>query len=336
MPNLYNKLMAKDMPGAAPAPTARQMVQSPMGLRSAMKRYADGGDITVAPPMVTSAVPDYSRAYGALGGAEGVNALRNQLLGMGISEDVIGSALSKYYAPEPKQGVSPQTMTPPPPPEPRYEEPRPEPRPEPLPEPVRPISEPVKPEIYPVGTREEDERQRNLDSIAKQRASEEYYWKMVNAKNPPPPSAPEESTMTLDDGTVIQGYQGIGTPEFFAHYANDPMTMAKLREVYGFTGDQPEYQQPQIGYNAVENVAPQNSYGQMENVAPQIPFDPADIPTNGYNEPEVNYQMPDPQQTQSEDARLALLKKALSGQGVGSLADSQKLTQLLQSLGYSK
>ena len=61
----------------------------------------------------------------------------------------------------------------------------------------------------------------------------------------------------------------------------------------------------------------------------------ADIPTNGYNEPEVNYQMPDPQQTQSEDARLSLLK-ALQGRGTGSSADSQKLAQLLQSLGYSK
>jgi hypothetical protein len=52
------------------------------------------------PAITTPSMPDYSRAYGALGGAESVNNLRNQLLGMGISEDTIGSAFSAYYAPE--------------------------------------------------------------------------------------------------------------------------------------------------------------------------------------------------------------------------------------------
>ena len=52
------------------------------------------------PATATPSMPDYSRAYSALGGAESVNNLRNQLLGMGISEDIIGSAFSAYYAPE--------------------------------------------------------------------------------------------------------------------------------------------------------------------------------------------------------------------------------------------
>jgi hypothetical protein len=52
------------------------------------------------PATTTPSMPDYSRAYGALGGADSVNNLRNQLLGMGISEDTIGSAFSAYYAPE--------------------------------------------------------------------------------------------------------------------------------------------------------------------------------------------------------------------------------------------
>lgn len=52
------------------------------------------------PDTATPSMPDYSRAYGALGGAESVNNLRNQLLSMGISEDIIGSAFSAYYAPE--------------------------------------------------------------------------------------------------------------------------------------------------------------------------------------------------------------------------------------------
>lgn len=370
MSNLYNKLMSKDMPAAAPALTARQMVQSPMGLRSAMKRYADGGDVTVAPPMATSAVPDYSRAYGALGGAEGVNALRNQLLGMGIGEDVIGSALSRYYAPEkpqtmmPPEPIRPPEATrppPPPPPEkPRYEEPRyEEPRPD-----VRPVMPKIYPQDYngprttdtsqpqQVGTRTSyrQEADGTLTEIGYDGQPISGYTpaqmamhKDVTGVNPPRYEyvwngegydKEPVSGITTDTGTFIPGYQGVGTPEFFAHYANNPTTMAELRQAYGFTGDQPDFQQPQNGYN------------QMENVAPQIFFNPADIPTNGFNEPEVNYQMPDPQQTQSEptitpptapvDPRLSLLKKALSGQGVGSLMDSQKLAQLLRSLGYGK
>jgi hypothetical protein len=52
------------------------------------------------PATATPAMPDYSRAYSALGGAESVSNLRDQLLGMGISEDIIGSAFAAYYAPE--------------------------------------------------------------------------------------------------------------------------------------------------------------------------------------------------------------------------------------------
>jgi len=137
--------------------------------------------------------------------------------------------------------------------------------------------------------------------------------------------------ITMDDGTFIagvdngQGGVNVGTPEFFQSYANDPMTMARLREMYGFTGDQPAYQEPQIGYNPAENVTP------------QIPFNPADIPVNGYNEPEANlFKLNNPQQDEVEDQRVDLLKRAVQGQGVGSLADSQKLAALLKSLGYSK
>jgi len=133
------------------------------------------------------------------------------------------------------------------------------------------------------------------------------------------------SGITTDSGTFIPGYQGVGTPEFFAHYADNPATMAELRQAYGFTGDQPDFPQPQIGGNP------------MENVAPQIPFNPADIPTNGYNEPDVNnVGLYNPRQDEAEYERVDLLKRALSGRGVGSLMDSQKLTQLLRSLGYSK
>lgn len=464
--------MSKDMPGAAPAPTARQMVQAPMGLRSAMKRYADGGDITVAPPMATSAVPDYSRAYGALGGAAGVNALRDQLLGMGISEDIIGSALSKYYAPEPQQGMSPQekippkparyspeppppppepetarfspdpeTRRPPPPDEPRYEEPRyKEPRPE-MPKiypvgvnPERPDVRPVMPEVYPqdyagprttgstqpqqVGPRTSyrQEADGTMTEIgydgqpisgytAQQlamhnattgvtpsqsryvyngegydlvpnttQASQTSYRQNVDGTlteigydgQPISGYTAQQTAMdratrgldpsefqyvyngqgydkvrtggvTMDDGTFIagadngQGGMDIGGPAFFQKYADDPMTMARLREMYGFTGAEPEYQQPEIGFT------PNASY--QENVAPQIPFNPADIPVNGYNEPDVNnVSLYDSRQNQAEKEyeRVDLLKRAMQGQGVGGLENSQKLAQLLRSLGYSK
>ena len=45
-------------------------------------------------------MPDYSRAYSALGGAEVVNNLRNQFLDMGLDENTISSVFSPYYAPE--------------------------------------------------------------------------------------------------------------------------------------------------------------------------------------------------------------------------------------------
>ena len=45
-------------------------------------------------------MPDYSRAYSALGGAESVANLRNQFLDMGLDENTIGSVFSNYYAPE--------------------------------------------------------------------------------------------------------------------------------------------------------------------------------------------------------------------------------------------
>jgi hypothetical protein len=52
----------------------------------------------------TPSMPDYSRAYSALGGAESVNNLRNQFLDMGMDESAIGSLFSNYYAPEPSGG----------------------------------------------------------------------------------------------------------------------------------------------------------------------------------------------------------------------------------------
>jgi hypothetical protein len=144
--------------------------------------------------------------------------------------------------------------------------------------------------------------------------------------------------ITTDDGTFIagldngQGGVSIGTPEFFQSYADQPATMDLLRQMYGFTGDQPVYQEPQIGYNP----EPVPSVAQTPNI---------NLPNIGYNEPQMTDPTPETlfdlskyrkNQDEAEYERLDLLKKAIQGQGIGSLQDSQKLAALLRSLGYSK
>jgi hypothetical protein len=60
--------------------------------------------VDLQPPVVQEAAvptgPDYSRAYDALGGADVVNNLRNQFLGMGIEENTIADIFSNYYSNE--------------------------------------------------------------------------------------------------------------------------------------------------------------------------------------------------------------------------------------------
>ena len=234
MASLYEQLMAaKGAPKAAAAPNSTQLRKAPVSLRSAMRKYAAGGD-------VADTAPDYSRAYGALGGAEGVNALRNQLLGMGISEDIIGSSLSKYYTPEPQHGMSPQALTPPPPPpeESRYqpEMPRPEMetrRPPPPPEPR--YEEPPRP-IAP---------DREAPYIAPQQ-----------------PQGPRTSYRQNADGTLTEiGYNGDPisgyTPEQLAmHNATTGVTPPEYRYVWNGEGYDKLPNGPQIGYNPEENVPP--------------------------------------------------------------------------------
>jgi hypothetical protein len=95
-----------------PAPTSnflQTVMAPPVGVDS-NKDFLDNLNGNISSPVGASSdsvgfttppsMPDYSRAYSALGGAELVSNLRDQLLGMGISEDIIGSAFSAYYAPE--------------------------------------------------------------------------------------------------------------------------------------------------------------------------------------------------------------------------------------------
>lgn len=182
------------------------------------------GNMEDSPPPPLPA-PDYSRAYEAFGGAGVVNDLRNQFLGMGIDENTIGSIFSKYYAPETSQPAPPTMMPPiedrrpppPPPEEPRYE---PEvPRPDPYPE---------RPEIYPVNPREreaEEERRRAQESRDRQRADEEYYFKMRDALNLPPeeprPEPAPDPQYPVDPG-FYQPPVGYTSPPPPVNYAEDP------------------------------------------------------------------------------------------------------------------
>ena len=365
MPNLYNKLMAKDMPRAAAAPTSRQMVQAPMGLRSAMKRYADGGELSSFSG--DDGRSNQSLSFPQLSDPDEVR--RYEIAKIMQEMDTKRPPEPARYSPElvrPPEAVRPP---PPPPEEPRYQ-------PEKL-QPERPDVRPVMPEIYPqdyagprttgstqtqqVGPRTSyrQEADGTMTEIGYDgQPISGYTAQQLAMHNATTGVTPSEfqyvwngqgydkvrtGGVTLDDGTFIagadngQGGMDIGGPAFFQKYADDPMTMARLRELYGFTGAEPEYRQPEIGFS------PNASY--QEPVAPQIPFNPADVPTNGYNEPEVNFNLPEKAfdaqayrdiQTDKESERLNLLKQALSGQGVGSLMESQRLAQLLQNLGYSK
>ena len=179
MASLYEQLMAsKGAPQAAAAPNSTQLRKAPVSLRSAMRKYAEGGNVSNVyedtGTNATAAAPDYSRAYDSLGGAESVNNLRNQFLGMGMDEDTIGSVFSKYYAPEKPQPAL-QTMTPPMEPMRPQETMRP-------PDPPEPGVNLYDPRIE----QEAEERKRQQESMDRQRASEDYYFNMRGNETPFP------------------------------------------------------------------------------------------------------------------------------------------------------
>lgn len=267
MASLYEQLMAsKGAPKAAAATNSTQLRKAPVSLRSAMRKYAAGGD-------VTDTAPDYSRAYGALGGAESVNNMRNQFLGMGIDENTIGSIFSKYYTPEPQQGMSPQTMTPPeparyqppPPPEepryePRYEETRPDPRPDQRPE--RPEIRPVMPKIYP-----EDYAGPRNGGISQQ------------------PQGPQTSYRMNDDGSLVEiGFDN----KPVSGYTSEQMSEYNRQRGIG----EPEYRYVWNGqgYDKLPN-GPQTGYGPTRDIAePKFPERERPPEEPRYEEP----QRPDP------------------------------------------
>lgn len=257
MASLYEQLMAsKGAPKAAAATNSTQLRKAPVSLRSAMRKYAAGGD-------VTGTAPDYSRAYDAFGGAGVVNDLRNQFLSMGVDENTIGSIFSKYYAPETSQ-PTPQALTPPPPEEPRYQPPPPpeEPR--------------YQPEIFEPRY-EEPPRPRNPDR--------ETPYIAPTTPQPPQTSYRQEADGTLTEigynGDPISGY----TPEQLAmHNATTGVTPPEYRYVWNGEGYDKLPNGPQIGYN------PEPRYPEENVPPPPTQEDPRYEPMpETYIEPEVNY-----------------------------------------------
>jgi len=305
MPNLYNKLMAKDMPGAAPAPTSRQMVQAPMGLRSAMRRYADGGE-------TSSSSGDDGRSNQSLSFpqlSDPEQTRRNELANLMREMQYMRPEMTRPTPPPP-----PETNPIPPTPDRQYNF-----RVGPTEETYAPPTpdRAVMPEIYP----QDYAGPRNTGTSQTQQVGPRTSYRQE-----------ADGTMTEIgyDGQPVSGYT---QQQWAMHNATTGVTPSEFQYVWNGEG----YDKVLTGGQMGAGIGAQIGYNPMENVAPQITFNPADIPTNGYNEPDVNnVGQYNPRQDEAEYERVDLLKRALSGQGVGSLMDSQKLTQLLRSLGYSK
>ena len=329
MPNLYNKLMAKDMPGAAPAPTSRQMVAAPMGLRSAMKRYAEGGD-TPPPP------PEEERIRSRLREEETMRP----------PEDPRTDPRPDPRTdprPDPRTNPRPDPRYEEPRPEPRYEEPRPDPRPDPRP-----------PEIYP-------------QDYAGPRTTGTSQTQQVGPRTSYRQNADGSLTEIGYDGQPIAGYtpeqlamhnatMGIDQPKFSYVWNGQGYTKVPAGAQTGYDPG------AQTGYDPGTTTAPMPDYGQttgpmpMPEIYPTTgPYreEPTSAPMPNYpnylttaptpNYPEELNFAPMPEEPQNNydnqpmlNPQLELLRRALQGQGAGSKGNSQQLASLLQMLGYSK
>ena len=345
MPNLYNKLMAKDMPGAAPAPTSRQMVAAPMGLRSAMKRYAEGGD-TPPPP------PEEERIRSRLREEETMRP----------PEDPRTDPRPDPRTdprPDPRTNPRPDPRYEEPRPEPRYEEPRPDPRPDPRP-----------PEIYP-------------QDYAGPRTTGTSQTQQVGPRTSYRQNADGSLTEIGYDGQPIAGYtpeqlamhnatMGIDQPKFSYVWNGQGYTKVPAGAQTGYdpgtttaydpgttTAPMPDYGQT-TGPMPMPEIYPTTGPYREEPTSATMPMfpDTAPYPTTapmpnydiGYDQgvaTKPNYEAPPeiypqvaPQIGYNEDPRsdprMEMLRKALSGQSASSLGNSQQLASLLQMLGYSK
>jgi len=313
MPNLYNKLMAKDMPGAAPAPTSRQMVQAPMGLRSAMKRYAEGGETPPPPP-------------------------EEERMRLRLRE------METMRPPEEPRLREMETMRPP---EPRYEEPRYPEEETTRPPRVSPPDMPTeqRPDIYPEdytgprvtgttqprvqgrGTSYRQEADGTLTEIG-------YNGQPISGYTPEQ-MAMHKATMGIDQPKFSYVWNGAGYDKVQVGYSPDQMLEIEQQFQESLGQEQArrneEQFQESLRREAAERQRQTTAPMPMPETMPQYYPTTAPMPDTATmpEEPQNNYDnqpMLNPQ--------LELLRRAL--QGAGSKGNSQQLASLLQMLGYSK
>jgi len=272
MASLYEQLMAsKGAPKAAAAPNSTQLRKAPVSLRTAMRKYAAGGDVG---DQGFDDGRDMSRSVMQEAPLQGGN------LGAGLAQGIQGGLssgnLMQALMAAAQQAQAPQTMSPPPerpstndfdrfkqdmeqtrrPPEPRYESEAP-PRP-------------------PEPRYEEPPRPRAPDQDTPYVA-------------PSTPQGPRTSYRINDDGSRTEiGYDGQPvsgyTPEQWAmHNATTGVTPSEYRYVWNGEGYTKVPNGPQIGYNPEENVPP----------PPRE--DPQELTKQYYNPDESLYDKPDPE-----------------------------------------
>ena len=358
MASLYEQLMAaKGAPQAAEAPNSTQLRKAPMNLRSAMRKYAEGGDVEG-----NNAGVDFARAaqsgapFGGL--MQAIMAAAQQ-----AQQTTTPSSNPIPYSPgEGGRGIP----TPYPPPEDKgfYQPPVdsfPEPRIPDLETPYRP------PETRyltpPMPQRDEEYYSKMKDALNMPKIYPEDYAGPRNGGISQQPQGPQTSYRMNDDGSLVEiGYDGQPisgyTPEQLdMQNATRGSTPSQSRYVYNGEGYDLVYDQPRVDgfpepiYEDIMPVLPR-VYDDLTpvpppEVYPQYPTDP------GFYQPPMGYiPLPGPYPEYPSDpgiiqpiepvynpfskrggdlAKLIADLIASKG-GSGSLEEQRKLMALLSSL----
>jgi hypothetical protein len=353
MSSLYERLMAaKGAPQAAEAPNSTQLSKAPMNLRSAMSKYAEGGDVEGNNAGVDFAKAAQSGApFGGL--MQAIMAAAQQAQQTTTPSDPI-----PYSPGEGGRGIP----TPYPPPEdPGFYQP---------PVDYIPLPRYLTP---PMPQRDEEYYSKMKDALNIPKIYPEDYAGPRNGGISQQPQGPQTSYRMNDDGSRTEiGYDGQPisgyTPEQLAiHNATRGSTPSQSRYVYNGEGYDLVYDQPPVDsfseprYEDIMPVPPPE-------VFPQYPTDPGfyerlldyynpsppmDFPTDpGFYQPPVDYiplpnpypkypsdpgfyQPPvsfDPTPKGSDDLKK-LIEDIISNKGTGNLLENQrKLMSLLEVL----
>jgi hypothetical protein len=290
-------MASKGAPKAAAAPNSTQLRKAPVSLRSAMRKYAAGGDVgdqgfDDGRDMSRSVMQEAPLQGGNLGAglAQAVQGIQGgRLQGNDFTQALMD--IAKQAQAQNQQDIQqprfPERVRPPEPrypdtapsrpeevrpPEPRYEEPMrpPEPRYE---EPRYPDTAPPRPEIYP-------------QDYAGPRTSNTSQTQQVGPRTSYRQEADGTMTEIGYDGQPVSGY----TPEQWAmHNATTGVTPSEYRYVWNGEGYTKVPNGPQIGYDS--GVAPTKD--------PRIDDSRPDPETDPRPEP-VYEPMPEPQYYEPE------------------------------------